>query len=399
MSNQDNRGSVLFADNFACAVGDDDVIDFGLVAVLAVELLLGLFHEVVLELVLHKVDGAAAEAATHDSRSGHAAALGHVVEEVEFFAAYLVVFGKTVVSFVHAAAYGFIVALVESVADSEDAVFFLDDEFSAEVVFGSDVGLHRVEHFHVGVAESLDAEALCNAFAGRTALVIGAVGEFVFYARVDQNEAVVFWSEGIVFEFHRTAVEAHEVVFLAHDGSELVHDAAVHAAVVVFCRLTDFGKFELVDLIVVEEVVERECEAGFEGSRRAEASAEGHIACENGVETFNLAAALEDFAANTEDVAGPRSFGSVGFIETEFCVIVDIDRIDAYFVSSVRTDFGCDYFVDGAGEYEAAVVVSMFADEIDASGRCVDAAMASETIFKGRVYFFLDVHWFLVFKY
>ena len=49
------------------AVADDHVVDLGLVAVLLVELLLGCGDEVLVEVVAYQVDGAAAEAAAHDT--------------------------------------------------------------------------------------------------------------------------------------------------------------------------------------------------------------------------------------------------------------------------------------------------------------------------------------------
>jgi len=51
----------------ARAVADDDVVDLGLVAVLLVEALLGILHKFSVEVVAHQIDGAAAEAATHDT--------------------------------------------------------------------------------------------------------------------------------------------------------------------------------------------------------------------------------------------------------------------------------------------------------------------------------------------
>ena len=51
------------------------------------------------------------------------------------------------------------------------------------------------------------------------------------------------------------------MIFLAEYTGKLVHDTAVHAAVVVLCRLADTGELELVDRVAVEEVVEGEGEA------------------------------------------------------------------------------------------------------------------------------------------
>ncbi len=69
------------------------------------------------------------------------------------------------VSFVHAATYGFEVVLYQRVAYCKHTVFLFDNEFGAEVVFGCDVALDVVEHFLVGVAKGLDTEAFCHALA------------------------------------------------------------------------------------------------------------------------------------------------------------------------------------------------------------------------------------------
>ena len=44
--------------------------------------------------------------------------------------------------------------------------------------------------------------------------------------------------------------------FFAEYGSELVHNAAVYAAIVMFCSLTYFCQFELVYLVVSEQVIQ-----------------------------------------------------------------------------------------------------------------------------------------------
>ena len=56
----------------------------------------------------------------------------------------------------------------------------------------------------------------------------------------------------------------------------------------------------------------------FQGCGGAEASTEGDVACEDGVESFHLAAALDGLAADAEDVAGPLLFRSIFLIEAEF---------------------------------------------------------------------------------
>ena len=56
-----------------------------LLAILCRIFSLGICNELVIEFVLHKVDSATAEAATHNTASGNAVLASDVVEEVEFF--------------------------------------------------------------------------------------------------------------------------------------------------------------------------------------------------------------------------------------------------------------------------------------------------------------------------
>ena len=81
---------------------------------------------------------------------------------------------------------------------------------------------------------------------------------------IDEHEFVAVGLEWEIFKFHGTAVETHQIVLLAEDRCKLVHDAAVHAAIVVFGRLTDAGELEFVDGVAVEQIVEGKSKAALE---------------------------------------------------------------------------------------------------------------------------------------
>ena len=89
----------------------------------------------------------------------------------------------------------------------------------------------------------------------------------MLHAGVNEHEAVVLRAEWEIPVLHRAAVEAHQVTLAAEHRRKLIHDATVHAAIVVLGALADAGEFELVDGIIIEEVVESESEAAFEGGR------------------------------------------------------------------------------------------------------------------------------------
>ena len=157
--------------DFAGAVADDDIDDFGLVSVLGGEFLLCIGDEGVVELVLDEVDGAASEASAHDAGACHAVCLGYVVEVVEFLTAYL------------------IVALDEGVTDGEDTVFLSEYKGGTLYVFCAYVCLYFLKVVPCAVAKCVD-DALrmtllygfCNVFTRFAAVVVGRACEFVLYA-------------------------------------------------------------------------------------------------------------------------------------------------------------------------------------------------------------------------
>ena len=129
---------IILSGESSAAVADDDVNDLRGDVETLFEGFDSTAGEGVVQIVLDQVDGATAETAAHDTRTGDATLQGDVVEEVEFFAANLVVAAEAFMREVHLTAYFLVVATVERVADSEDAVFLAEDEGGALDVFGGD---------------------------------------------------------------------------------------------------------------------------------------------------------------------------------------------------------------------------------------------------------------------
>ena len=338
------------------------------------ELLLGRIHECVVEFVLHEVDGAAAEAAAHHAGAGHIHLAGKFVEEIEFFAAYLIEFRQAEVGLIHHFADRLIVASLEGVADVEHPLHLTDHVFGAEEILLGNLFADLIEPDALGIAQELHlgvvlADGGGGVLAGGAALVVGAGGELVLDAGVDENKFISFRLEGEVFVFQGLAVEADATALLAEDGGELVHDTALHAAVVVLGGLADLGELELVDS-VLEDIIERKGIGALQRRGGRKTRAEGNVTGKDGVEALYLAAALDGLAADAEDVAGPSLGRLVLFFEAEFDILVIIERIGLHLIAAVGLD-GCDdALVDGAGEYVPAVVIGMFTDQIDAAGRC-----------------------------
>ena len=83
--------------DFSRTVFDYHIIDLRFLAVALRIFLLHVGDEMIVEVLLHEVDGASAEASAHDSRTGNAILACDVVEIVEFFARNFVFLAQSVV--------------------------------------------------------------------------------------------------------------------------------------------------------------------------------------------------------------------------------------------------------------------------------------------------------------
>ena len=129
---------------FAGAVADHYVDDDRFLAIFGSELLFDGLYKVVIEFVGHEVDGATSESAAHDARTGDAFFAGNVVEEVEFFAAYLILLAESVVSLMHLLTYSLIVTSNKCVTNSEYALLLTENEVCTLVVFSTNLVLNSL---------------------------------------------------------------------------------------------------------------------------------------------------------------------------------------------------------------------------------------------------------------
>ena len=154
---------------------------------------------------------------------------------------------------------------------------------------------------------------------------------------------------------------------IAEQRGELIHDPAAHAYVVVFGHLADFGQLFARKPEVVDRV-EREAHCAFERGRRRKSRAERDVPAESHVERTDQRPAFLHLLHYAVDVAGPllcRFFA----VQIHFDRLVVIDRMDPALLSVVGFDANVDCLVDSTGQHESQVVVGMFADQVDASGR------------------------------
>lgn len=366
----------MLLEETTATVTDDNVDNDGLLAILLFELLYDNLLEVGSEFISYEVDGATTEATTHDAATSYIALLGNFVEEVEFFAAYLIFLAEAVVGLIHHLADCFVVVLLESFANVEHANNFADDVAGTLVFVLSNLSLNLFEHVVVRVAEAFNfgMEGLDNlsyVLALETTLVVGRTGEFVLYAAVDEDELVALGVPGEILIFAAAAVETEEAALLTENGDGLVHDTAVAADVLVLGALTYAGKFHLLNLVFAPKIVESERIGAFESCRRAHTSAEGYITSKSGVEAFNGYTESHHFTANTVDVACPAGLGTLLVVERELYAVLEVDGVCVNNTGAVGLDFCNHTLLDSAGEYETVIIVGVLTNEVDATGRCI----------------------------
>ena len=156
--------------------------------------------------------------------------------------------------------------------------------------------------------------------------------------------------------------------------------------------LTDLGEFKLVDLVVIEQVVQGKGKTRLQCCRRRQSCAQGHIAGKHGIKALHCATTLDGLAAHTEDVACPLLLRSILLIETELTVSVHVHTVNAHLGSAVDIDCSHDVLVNGSGEHKSAIIVGVFADEVNTTGRCIDDAIGTETLLELRLNLFFHCY-------
>ncbi len=176
--------------------------------------------------------------------------------------------------------------------------------------------------------------------------------------------------EGDRFVVEGVAVDFEGGIFETEGGCELIHDAAADAYPgAVFGCLGEEGDFFWGEA-GVGGVVEEGCGADFEGGGGAEAGSEGDVTLDEDVMGGDGVAFLLELIEDGEEVAVPSGVGVLG----KGCVGGKLEAVVA--VDGPEPPLGCgggaggdfDFVIDGGGKDEAAVVVGMFADEVDAAG-------------------------------
>ena len=80
-------------------------------------------NELIVDVILYKVDGTASEATTHNTAACYTILFGYVIQEVKFLTTNLVFFAQTIVCLVHLLTNSFVVTFLKSIAYCQHAVF------------------------------------------------------------------------------------------------------------------------------------------------------------------------------------------------------------------------------------------------------------------------------------
>ncbi len=134
----------------------------------------------------------------------------------------------------------------------------------------------------------------------------------------------------------------------------------------------------------MEEIVQPKCKTTLQRCRRRHTCAQRYIAGKNGIKTFHIHAALDQFAGDTIDEAETGCLGTLGVIDRPFGIVLQIHRIGANSVRTVRTDDRHDTLLHRTREDETAIIIRVLTDEVDTTGRSIDRSPLSKSFCKSR---------------
>ena len=173
---------------------------------------------------------------------------------------------------------------------------------------------------------------------------------------------------GEMFVGEGAGVEEQGVAGLGGGDDELVHDAAGGVDVVVFGALGEEG--DLLDGERCSGEGEHGHGAGdFDGGGGAEAGAEGDVAGEVEIEGRGFDAALLQLTEHADGIVGPEAAGGGAVVAVEGEGVGKELAGEAVTTIGAGGDGGVGGEGDGHGEDEAAGVVGVLAEQVDAGGR------------------------------
>lgn len=324
--------------------------------------------------VLDEGDGAASEAGScHTCAKASRAFLSEVNGEVEFFTGDFIVISERCVRLGKQGTEALGVVGFEFLNRLENAGLFGDDVARS---LPYEFVVDRREVFEFGLTEPgywvcllKDAKGV---FALPPALVELGVCEGSGRSGVEDDEGLLGEGDGHGGDFGDGAVHEEGGLVLPGGDGEGVHDAALNPDALVLDLLAELGEGDGVISQIGLEFREQGIGGGDDhggGGRESRAHGDGAYvvefqACLGGDQTL-----LCEFGEDREGVAPPEFFdGLVDLIEGELAEFWGALRAEDDLVVLTAREAEGHAEVEGHGEDQAAVVVEMFADEIDAGG-------------------------------
>lgn len=256
----------------------------------------------------------------------------------------------------------------EEFGEAWGALDFGDDVACAAEGEGVEGGGSFFEVGEGGIAEGVDAHDVGGAFAIGAAFGVFAFTEFVGDAAMGDEDTDFVRVHGDVSGVEGFAIEEEGVVWFRAGDDELVHDATGDAGEGVFGFLAESDGVEFGELLA-GELFEQPAGGDLEGGATAEASAEGEVGGDDGLEAREGDLSVHEAGEDTFDVVGPGGCAGLergGEGEGGGLGLPGGGEGDFWLAGA----FGGDDHValDGHGHDEAVVIVDVFTDEVDAAG-------------------------------
>ena len=213
----------------------------------------------------------------------------------------------------------------------------------------------------------LDAERRARVAALRAALVVAARGVAVLRARVERHEPPVAELERHGSQLERGEVDPQRRARAAVQRRELVEQARLRPDPVVLDARAEPGQLGAVGLVRAGDGEQRQAERGLERRRGGQAGALRDVARERQPRAADLDARRAQLRHRPAHERPPavRAAGRGG---VEAVGLAEVARLRADLAAGERLGFDRDATVDRERQREAAVVVGVLADQVDAAG-------------------------------
>ena len=191
----------------------------------------------------------------------------------------------------------------------------------------------------------------------------------MLHLAVRDNNLRVFQMDRRIFVFHRIRIKEDRIILFAHGNGELIHDAAVAAVEVVLGVLSDQRQIRHCEVCNAEQVREDNARQNFKGSGRGEAGSVRDVAPDDHIESrVDRMTFFCESPHYAERIIRP-------VVCLFVCQIVqgslyDAEPVQIHGVKVYQTvvTLSCRAVCThckSAGKYVSAVIVRMFADQVD----------------------------------